>query len=168
VRAIGFCAANINSNFKGLGHLLEALREIHEETAIRFRLELIGRGEINVENFEFLINRSECRTDVELYQKFSELDLLVVPSLGDNAPSVITEAQIVGTRVIGSTVGGIPEMLGFNQFKLFNVEDRKSIKQCIISNINEDDPTPETDEVKFRHSYSEVAAAYSRLYSSLI
>lgn len=167
-RMIGFCAANINSNFKGLNHLLEALKEIYQEKSIDFNLDLIGRGEIDLEKFEFSIVRSECKTDVELYQKFSDLDLLVVPSLGDNAPSVITEAQTVGTRVIGSMAGGIPEMLGFNQELLFNVEDRNSIKQCIIENLDGVETAPQANDVKFRHSYSEVAAAYSRLYSSLI
>jgi glycosyltransferase involved in cell wall biosynthesis len=38
-------------------------------------------------------------------------DLLLVPSQSDNFPSVISEAQFVGTLVVGTKVGGIPEMI---------------------------------------------------------
>ena len=48
------------------------------------------------------------------------IDLLVVPSKGDNSPSVISEALMCGTKVIGSSIGGIPEMLNYDHNLMFD------------------------------------------------
>ncbi len=42
---------------------------------------------------------------------WSKIDALLVPSEADNSPNVIFEAAIRGIPVIGSKVGGIPELL---------------------------------------------------------
>jgi glycosyltransferase involved in cell wall biosynthesis len=42
---------------------------------------------------------------------WSEVDALLVPSRADNSPNVIHEAKMRGIPVIGSAVGGIPELL---------------------------------------------------------
>jgi glycosyltransferase involved in cell wall biosynthesis len=42
---------------------------------------------------------------------YAAADLLVVPSLIDNAPNVIAEAHACGLPVLASAVGGIPEMV---------------------------------------------------------
>ena len=39
------------------------------------------------------------------------MDLLAVPSRQDNSPNVIGEAFMSGVRVLGSQVGGIPELV---------------------------------------------------------
>jgi glycosyltransferase involved in cell wall biosynthesis len=61
-------------------------------------------------------------------------DLLVVPSLFDSYPNTVLEALHVGTPVIGSRVGGIPDMLRFDEllFPPMNAEaiaDR--IERCV-------------------------------------
>ena len=48
-------------------------------------------------------------------------DLLIVPSLSEAFGMVILEALYVGTPVIGSKVGGIPEVLKYDEL-LFNVK----------------------------------------------
>jgi len=42
---------------------------------------------------------------------WKEIQILLVPSLQDNSPNVIHEAKQVGVPVIGTKVGGIPELL---------------------------------------------------------
>ncbi|MGF9710976.1 MULTISPECIES: glycosyltransferase family 4 protein [unclassified Paenibacillus] len=49
------------------------------------------------------------RNDVSTLLK--ETDIVVVPSLHDNLPFVVIEAQLAGKPVIASHVGGIPEMI---------------------------------------------------------
>lgn len=57
----------------------------------------------------------------ELYQ---EMDVLLVPSRQDPLPTVIVEAGLSGVPVVGSRVGGIPEMIvdGRNGF-LFGTDE---------------------------------------------
>jgi hypothetical protein len=49
-----------------------------------------------------------------------EIDCLLVLSRGDNSPNVIHEAKIAGVPVIGTDVGGIPELLNQNFDFVFN------------------------------------------------
>lgn len=165
---IGFCAAQINSNFKGLQHLIYALNELQEESDVKFSLEIIGQGKLGFKNLNFEVNLTETSDETTLFRKLSDLDLLVVPSTGDNAPSVVSEAQFVGTKVIGSRVGGIPEMLAYNEELLFNVQERSSIKRCILRNLYSRVDLAYLNLVRKRHSFVEVGKSYEEAYLSLI
>ncbi len=47
---------------------------------------------------------------------YSAIDILAVPSSQDNSPNVIAEALCNNVKIIGSSFGGIPELLQqFNQ-----------------------------------------------------
>ena len=47
----------------------------------------------------------------KLTQQLMLADILVVPSLSENYPGVIAEAQLQGTRVVANRVGGVSEMI---------------------------------------------------------
>jgi glycosyltransferase involved in cell wall biosynthesis len=57
-----------------------------------------------------LVVKSQMSTD-ELSQQVILADILVVPSLSENYPGVIAEAQLQGTRVVANRVGGVSEMI---------------------------------------------------------
>ncbi len=57
-------------------------------------------------------------------------DLMVVPSLFDSYPDVVLEALHVGTPVIGSRVGGLPDMLGRDEL-LFEPMSAEAIRDRI-------------------------------------
>ena len=48
----------------------------------------------------------------ELAEEYQRADVLVLPSLAECLPSVVTEALLSGTPVVASAVGGIPEQVG--------------------------------------------------------
>jgi glycosyltransferase involved in cell wall biosynthesis len=50
-------------------------------------------------------------TENEVTEILSETDLLVVPSITDNSPSVIKEGQRSGCLVLATDVGGIKEII---------------------------------------------------------
>jgi glycosyltransferase involved in cell wall biosynthesis len=64
-----------------------------------------------VSNFPVETTILNARSTFQLCNYLQDADALVVPSLQDNLPNVIGEAFSVGVKVIGSSAGGIPEII---------------------------------------------------------
>jgi len=74
----------------------------------------------------------------EVKKFYNEADILVVPSIWyDNSPMVIYEALRQGVSVVGSNIGGIPELIkdNYNGF-LFEAGNAGQLKE-ILANIIE-------------------------------
>ena len=66
-------------------------------------------------------------------------NILVIPSICyDNSPLVVYESFSTGTPVIGSNIGGIPELVeeGYNGF-LFESGNYLSLKEKLVKVIND-------------------------------
>jgi glycosyltransferase involved in cell wall biosynthesis len=78
---------------------------------------------------------------------YAAADLLVVPSLMDNAPNVIAEAHACGLPVIASTVGGIPEMIESGSTgALVPAADRDALASAILELL----PIVMSDRMRWR------------------
>ena len=73
-------------------------------------------------------------------------DVLVVPSLFDNQPTVALEGLCMGLPVIGSRVGGIPDMINEDVGLLFEPGNSKEL----------------ADNIRFLHTNTEVRARMSK------
>jgi glycosyltransferase involved in cell wall biosynthesis len=109
-----FVSASLDSEFKGLKMLMKALHE-YSNSFPDSRLEVDLVGNTN-QNYDQTISKVKITTRGVLDQASLEAvmvssDLLLVPSQSDNFPNVISEAQLFGTLVVGTKVGGIPEMI---------------------------------------------------------
>lgn len=51
----------------------------------------------------------------EVAEWMNAMDIMVLPSRNEGFPTVVNEAQACGTIVVGSSNGGIPEAVGFEQ-----------------------------------------------------
>ncbi len=101
---------------KGIQVLLEALPTLLKRID-RFRLVVAGVGDMQLMN---MLRRYDSDTVkmlgrvpfLEMRALYATADLTVVPSMWyDNSPMVIYESLIAGTPVIGSNIGGIPELI---------------------------------------------------------
>lgn len=96
---------------KGYDLLVQALHLQRPDTAVR--LLTFGhsepRGELppSVQ----LIHLGQLSSDRLQALVYSAADVTVVPSLQDNSPQVILESLACGTPVLGTNVGGIPELI---------------------------------------------------------
>jgi glycosyltransferase involved in cell wall biosynthesis len=69
----------------------------------------------------------------QLFNYYREADVFILPSFSEGSPLCIIEAFACKTLVIGSKVGGIPELLENNRGILLNEIEAKEISQKIES-----------------------------------
>lgn len=133
------------SEEKGIGTLLQACRVLPEinfvfagDGSLRSEVESLP----NVKNLGFLQGE-------ELHKVIGEAQFVVIPSIWyENCPFTVIESQCLGTPVLGSDLGGIPELIDVGQtgelFEAGNVEqlierirDMWSDKQkCLVYSKN--------------------------------
>ncbi len=99
---------------KGVGDLLRAVDYLHHEGGIT--LTVVGDGvcyeelkRLDRENAVFFLGRVPWGS--ELFMIMQQHDVLVLPSYTEGLGLVLIEAMSQGTPVIGSRVGGIPELI---------------------------------------------------------
>jgi len=113
--------AGVLTPLKGVHHLLHAFAKVAQEFP-EVRLEIVGRDEnpeyaeeLRQELFRLRLNgRVSFVGEVpqaELANRMSRSRVFVLPSLSEGLGRVVVEAMATGTPVIGSHVGGIPEMV---------------------------------------------------------
>lgn len=125
---------------KGVHILLNAFKKLKNNN---IRLNIVGKGtceknlKIMAEN-DKRIKFHGFLEGKELLNMYENANLTVVPSIWyDNSPMVIYESFFSGTPVIGSRIGGIPELVedGFNGY-LFEVGNVVELEKLLEDLIN--------------------------------
>ena len=111
-----FISADISTEVKGLSLLLNALNHFASEKTSklnpRIELHLVGDGKLPIEsNPNLKIVFHGFQTQIVIRELMTKATFLVVPSLSENSPNVIAEAQLLGLPVIASNVAGITELI---------------------------------------------------------
>lgn len=102
---------------KGADYLVDAIDILTARGMTDLRFDLFGPGERHDEIARVLKERGLSERVAisgripDPFALLASTDLLVVPSLFDSYPNTVLEALHVGTPVIGSRVGGIPDQL---------------------------------------------------------
>jgi glycosyltransferase involved in cell wall biosynthesis len=114
ITKILFVAADINVKLKGFSLLEAAMLLLTEKNPhVKYVLTAVGSSENKTINLKdnYKVNYKKPLSQYELQKLLAESSILVVPSLTENAPNIIVEAQLSGVIVLASEVGGIPEMI---------------------------------------------------------
>ena len=110
-------------------------------------------------------------TDEDLRHAYSAADVLVVPSREDNLPLTALEAQVCGTLVVSSTVGGLPDIVEDHVTgRLVDVQDAGALALAIVSQLDYATESTRDDRVKTassKWSSSAVTRAYEKLYERI-
>lgn len=106
---IGFVSEQLGNPYKGIQVLVDAIDKL--PLGFQTKVKFIGRGLTpQLKNVQHVT--SEYFADpASMARALQSCDVIVVPSLQDNSPSVISESLMCGVPVIGSEVGGITELL---------------------------------------------------------
>jgi glycosyltransferase involved in cell wall biosynthesis len=118
--SITFISAHLQNPAKGLDLLFRAIQK-SEFNLPGNKLNLVGSGQgnvtvpnglqVKVEFFGFL-------KPTEVSKILASTHILAIPSITDNFPNVVGEGQRAGCIVLGTNIGGIPEIIedGVNGF----------------------------------------------------
>ena len=127
------------SRHKGVHVLINAFKELDYDNII---LHILGKGK-DEDEFKKIAGSDKkiifhgFVPDEELMQLYQKANVVVVPSIWyDNSPMVIYESFKNGTPVIGSRIGGIPELVEdkYNGF-LFEAGDVCELKEMLENPI---------------------------------
>ncbi len=123
---------------KGVHILINAFKKLKQEN---IRLHIVGEG-ADAESLKNMADNDKritfhgYRESEELFNFYKKANITIVPSICyDNSPMVIYESLMQGTPVIGSRIGGIPELIeeGYNGF-LFEPDNIDELEK-ILSNL---------------------------------
>jgi glycosyltransferase involved in cell wall biosynthesis len=108
---VGFVSANLNQYLKNLNSLSLALEEIAKNFLdLTLEFHLVGNGVSPTSRHYRTTSYGILKPD-QMGKFWAEIDVLVVPSIIENSPTVIAEAAYHSVPVVASEVGGIPEMI---------------------------------------------------------
>lgn len=124
---------------KGAASLASALRILAEKPAARDSIRLLSFGEPSP-LFDStglpLHHLGYLDRDDELARAYRAADVFVLPSLEDNLPNTMLEALACGTPVVGSNIGGIPDLVVEGETgRLFPANDSAAIASALLDLI---------------------------------
>jgi 1,2-diacylglycerol 3-alpha-glucosyltransferase len=163
---------------KGLDVLLNAYN-IVEAKVPDTNLVIVGKGHLQ-QNLEDQANKLGLKnviftgfvSDSLLKQAYASSDLFVLPSYAEIQPLVLLEAMSMGLPAIGTSVGGIPEMIldGRNGYVL-KPGDHEGLAERIITILKNDALRKEFSRnsllIARRHDIEKSADKLESLYSKL-
>lgn len=113
-------------------------------------------------------------TDKQKLEEFSKMSFLILPSLNDHAPMVISEAFAAGRPVIASNIGGIPYMVDNEKNGLLiEPKNEKDIADKIIYFFENPDMTKSMGingkkYAKTYHALKTVVKKYKNVYEEIM
>jgi glycosyltransferase involved in cell wall biosynthesis len=171
---------------KGFEYLIKAMKKVLNEHS-NVQLTIVGSGPLEKklkelikdlklkDNIEIIKNVS----DNELLQLYNSSDLFVLPSIVDSQGNteglgvVLLEAMACKLPVIGSNIGGIPDIIQDKETGLLVSERDISEISNAINNLIEDENLRKTlaingyNNVKDKFSWKKVAKSYLKIYKSI-
>lgn len=172
---------------KGFEYLIRAMPLVLEEHA-NARLKIVGSGPLESELKE-LIYELELGDEVEIVKNISDdellmvynsADLFVLPSIVDSQGNteglgvVLLEAMACGLPVMGSNVGGIPDIIRDGETGILFTEKDSSMIAEKINLALENKPQMEKiatngiNEVKMKFSWDTIAKEYLDFYKGVL
>jgi glycosyltransferase involved in cell wall biosynthesis len=157
---------------KGHRFLLEALAELPDVT-----LDIVGGGELRGElerraatlgvadRVRFLGERPKH----EVAELMRAADLFVLPSLAENLPVVLIEAQASGLPAVATAVGGVPELVDDEAGALVPPADPAALATAIRATLARDlDAAALATRARDRYGYDAIATRWTAIYERLL
>ena len=148
--------------------------DITNAKGLRNRLRFTGYGSIiksliKKHNLNVHITFTGSLNAEEMKQEYLNCNVFICPSTIENSPNSLGEAQILGTPVIASYVGGIPDMMKGDEDHLYRFEEVNMLAEKICRLFADKDKQVDMVEVaKLRHNQEENAKALISIYNEVV
>lgn len=131
-----FVAGKIYSEYKGFQYLQKAI--LCMEKTENYCLVMVGQGKPSIELTHKIktYHFGRLADKEKLNEIYAMSDLLIVPSVAENFPTVAIEALSEGTPILAFNTGGIPEIIGSECGWIVDKYDIYSLKNKIIEIFN--------------------------------
>jgi glycosyltransferase involved in cell wall biosynthesis len=157
---------------KGHRFLLEALRDLPEAT-----LDIVGDGELRGElqhqatalGLDGRVRFLGERPKGEVAELMRAADLFVLPSLAENLPVVLIEAQASGLPAVATRVGGVPELVDDAAGALVSPADPAALATAIRATLDRDfDSAALASRARDRYGYEAIRDRWTAIYTRLL
>lgn len=130
IRRLLIVAANLDDPIKGIWDVAAIL----DDVSIRRNVDLtmVGRASSQLRNAISQATFTGVLTAGQIVEQMRSKDLLLVPSLFENAGTVVAEAASQGLPTLARNVGGMPEMTGYGELG-YLFDDSESMKMVLDS-----------------------------------
>ena len=137
-RVVLFVAETVTAMRKGFSVLAEAITRAAGSVANLYLLSL-GASPPAIDAPVPLLHLGPVNNDRFVAMVYNACDLFVIPSLHDNLPNTVLEAMACGVPVVGTNVGGVPDMVrdGVNGLTV-PPGDPDSLAGAIVRILNDD------------------------------
>ena len=130
---VGFVSANLNQYLKNLNSLTFALEKVAKNFSdLTVEFHLVGDGNSPTAR-HFRTTRYGILKPDQMGEFWGAIDVLVVPSIIENFPTVIAEAAYHSIPVVASEVGGIPEMINSGWNGILSGFSPSNLETSIVS-----------------------------------
>ena len=159
---------------KGHVYLLEALARLEGGET----LDVVGDGELRK-----LLERQAAALGVDDRVRFlgprpkeevaalmREADLFVLPSLHENLPVVLVEAQASGLPAVATRVGGVPELVDEDAGRLVQARDPAALAEAIAGTLagrENYDSAGLARRTRERYGFDAIAERWTAIYEDL-
>lgn len=170
-RKVYFIAANPTAPVKGLKLLLEAL---DQEFCEKFNLLVVVIGNTNshlitaTKSLPHVVVSGE-RNNHDVMTDATIGDFLIVPSISENSPNVISEAQLIGLVVVAAAVGGIPELINDGETGFLFERSIASLRNAVVRAIADDAGSIREKALKIatnRNNSGEIVEKHIQIYKA--
>jgi glycosyltransferase involved in cell wall biosynthesis len=161
---------------KGIDHLLRAFARVREHRATA-ELAIAGDGPerpaLEALAADLHLNGAARFLGLRDHAAVAELmrgaDLLVLPSLAENLPTVVLEAHACGLPVVATDVGGTREALDPSAGRLVAPSDDEALAAAIVAMLAVDhDREAVAARARERYGYDAVAERWEATYRELL
>jgi len=164
---------------KGLPFLIEAIK-IARHSVEDAELAIVGGGALEAElktyaeklSLQDVVRFLGAKPNAEAMAEVAKSAVFVLPSLGEGLGIVLLEAQALGVPVIGTDIGGIPDVIEHEKTGLLvPPSDAKAIAAAIVRILTEpglgDRLAAGARERLAKFDWDKIAESYAALYEEL-